>query len=680
MLHSKAARLAVLAVTAALGLGPVASGGGLQPIVPSPTGPPVEPTTPPTTPTVTAEPLSVPVVTTQASTLIFYNGTVLTMDADQPAAEAVAVAGDLILAVGTDEDILALQVADTLVVDLQGRTLMPGFVDSHTHIFNDAGRYLGSNDYEGAQELALRNGITTLGDMWVTPDFLAAMQAMDDSGRLRVRTSLYLLYTTNCGELTGDWYRQFAPTREPGEMLRIGGVKIFADGGSCGHDALSFELPGVGYGDLWFTQDEMNTMVADIYAAGYQLVIHAAGDRAVEQVLNAIEFALDGQPNTLRHRIEHNSIVGPDLIRRYSEVGAVVTIHGAYPLCVADPPPPEYQDWEWPYRDLMLANPEAHIAWHGDYPWVGPASPLLHLYSMVTSREIISDDRTECDDPAWWTGRTFSVDEVLPMMTIEGAYALFRDKEVGSLEPGKFADLIILSGDPTTIDPNAIRDLEVWMTMVGGRVEWCAPGRESLCPVTASSEGWPPPSLTAPPGSAAGDAYADRVVGFIPGDPVDPRFLIADTVLGPPDFDEPTLSGFLGLGVGGTIAVEFVDNLAVDGPGADIDILGDPYNDDRWTVEVSTDCANYVSVGEMGERASLDLASAGLTSVRCLRFTDDGSPAGEGLPGAELDAVEALNSAIPDFTGSGRGVSDPSPSIADLRTRPRISSLPSGRP
>lgn len=186
------------------------------------------------------------------------------------------------------------------------------------------------------------------------------------------------------------------------------------------------------------------------------------------------------------------------------------------------------------------------------------------------------------------------------------------------------------------------------MTMVGGRVEWCAPGREALCPVTAGSAGWPTPSPTAAPGSKAGDPYADRVAGFMPGDPADPRFVIADTVLGHPDFDEPTLSGFLGLGVSGAITIEFVDNLAVDGPGADIEVFGDPYDDDRWIIELSSDCIDYASYGETGERALLDLATVGLTSVRCVRFTDDGSPAGEGLPGAELDAVEALNSEMPD--------------------------------
>jgi predicted amidohydrolase YtcJ len=493
MFHLKTTCLSVIAL---LGLAALATGCGPQPAPPSPTpglteespAPPTgptEPTEPVPSPTEPAELVPSPTATTQAPAIIFYNGTVLTMDSDLPAAEAIAVAGDRILAVGTNEDILALQVAETRIIDLQGRTLMPGFVDPHTHIFNDAVRYLGSNNYQQAQQLALQNGITTVGDMWVDPGFLAAMQAMESSGQLRVRTSLYLAYATPCGELMGDWYQQYPPTRAAGELLRIGGLKIYADGGVCGSWALSYELPNVGYGDLWFTQDEMNSMVDSLDAAGYQLAIHAMGDRAIEQVLNAYEFALDGNPNTLRHRIEHNATLRPDLISRYSEIGVVATIFGSFPTwsVAASSPPPEYQTaWEWPYRDLLLANPDVHITWHGDYPWVGPVSPLLHLYSMVTPYDIASDDGTEYADPIWWTGRTFTVDEVLPLMTIEGAYALFREEEVGSLEAGKFADLIMLSGDPTTIDPLDIKNLGVWMTMVGGEVQWCAPGHESLCP------------------------------------------------------------------------------------------------------------------------------------------------------------------------------------------------------
>jgi predicted amidohydrolase YtcJ/regulation of enolase protein 1 (concanavalin A-like superfamily) len=451
-------------------------------------------------PTVPPEPI-------ESADLIFTNGNIITIDENQPLTEAIAIRDGLIQAVGTNDEILALQGTDTVAIDLQGQTMMPGFVDPHTHIFNDSSRFLGKSDLQLAQQLALRNGITTVGDMWVDSGVLAAMQAMDSSGQLHVRTSLYLAYTTPCGELTGDWYQQYRPTREAGEMLRIGGVKIYADGGACGSWALSYTIPDVGYGDLWFTQDEMNAIVNSLDAAGYQIAIHAMGDRAIEQVLNAFEFVLDGRPNTLRHRIEHSATLRPDLIPRYSEIGVVATIFGSYPAWAMEgssQTPGFKTAWEWPYRELMLANPDVHIAWHGDYPWVGPLSPLLHLYSMVTPFTIFTDDVTESDDPTWWNGRTFTVDEVLPMMTIEGAYALFREEEVGSLEVGKFADVIVLSGDPTTIDPLDIKNLEVWMTMVGGEVHWCAPDHEALCPgmslqpsATESSEASPIPTSPA---------------------------------------------------------------------------------------------------------------------------------------------------------------------------------------
>ena len=419
-------------------------------------------------------------------TLIFHNGTVLTMDSSQPVAPAIAVADDTIAAVGTNHDILALQEPATQVIDLQGRTLMPGFVDSHTHIFNESGRDAATGTLEKAQALALKNGITTLANLYTASDFLAQMRAMDSAGRLWVRTSLYLTYSGPCGEVLGDWYKQIPLTRERGEMLRIAGVKVFADGGSCGRPAVSFDRPGDGRGDLWYTQDQLNTVVADIDAAGYQVAIHAIGDRAVDEALNAIEFVLDGQPNTRRHRIEHNVTVGPDSYPRYQEIGVVATFFGNVWSCKdvfwtkgIVPDPPEFQAWNFPYRAILDASPEGHFAWHSDYPWASP-NPLSHLYSMVTPNEI-AGDLTECADPSWAGNKTLTLDEALPMMTMGSAYALFRDEEVGSLVPGKYADLIILSGDPHT-DLNAIRDVQVWLTMVGGQVRWCAPGHEALCP------------------------------------------------------------------------------------------------------------------------------------------------------------------------------------------------------
>jgi hypothetical protein len=149
----------------------------------------------------------------------------------------------------------------------------------------------------------------------------------------------------------------------------------------------------------------------------------------------------------------------------------------------------------------------------------------------------------------------------------------------------------------------------------------------------------PPPQVPLPPQ----DAYIDRVVSFTPRSPSNPQFSNTDAALGSPDFNEAALSGFISLGIGGSITVEFVDNVAVDGPGDDISIFGDPANDEKWTIEVSEDGANFKSFGLQTEVVSLDLKAVGLSQARFIRITDDGDPRGIS-PGCELDAVMALNS------------------------------------
>jgi photosystem II stability/assembly factor-like uncharacterized protein len=144
------------------------------------------------------------------------------------------------------------------------------------------------------------------------------------------------------------------------------------------------------------------------------------------------------------------------------------------------------------------------------------------------------------------------------------------------------------------------------------------------------------------------DPYVDWVVSFTPGNPASTCCNNSDAILGPPDFNADALSGFLSLGVGGSVTAEFVDNLALDGPGADIDIIGDPANDEQVRVEVSTDGTTYKSFGLVGERVQIDLAAVGLDSARFVRITDDGNEPLRGVsPGAEVDAIQALNSTSP---------------------------------
>ncbi|MBN2555198.1 MAG: amidohydrolase family protein [Anaerolineales bacterium] len=414
------------------------------------------------------------------STILFFNGVILTMNPEQPRAEAILVEGERITFVGDEAAARELAGDDVVEMDLTGHTLMPGFIDAHNHVF-DRTDFWGTDLY-CVQAMLLANGITTMADAFVTEDLLLGLMAMDEEGELHVRTSAYMVYGTNCGEQLPMWWAAYPPANEPGDMLRWDAVKLFTDGGSCGGPAFTFEHGFWGYGDLWYTQDQLNSMLEDIDSRGYQAIIHALGDRGTQAAIDAIAYVLDGGENVLRHRIEHNATVSPDQDPLYSEQDIVVVFFGAYPSCgaTASGNAPGTESWEWPYTRILAANPGLHAAWHSDAPYIGPPDPIAGLYSMVTDYEVAVDGVTVCESPDWLIYRDFTVDQALPMMTIEGAYALHREDELGSLEAGKLADLVVLSADPTAIPEEDLLSIDVLLTMVGGETAYC--GDTAMCP------------------------------------------------------------------------------------------------------------------------------------------------------------------------------------------------------
>lgn len=477
-------------------------------VIPSPTSTQTSTQTSTNTPisSPTASPTPIP-----EADIILYNGTLITMENEQPTAEAIAVRKGLILAIGSNNEILDYQGGETKLIDLQDRTLMPGFIDGHTHLFTLYGRQ--DKTLEEAQEIALSHGFTTVSEMWANEDVINSFFEAEQSGILQMRVNIFPSY--NDGILDGNrrsillrtWYPANKPILDPEKLVRIPGIKIFVDGDNARYErgcwALSEPfLPGSGIlkrgvcgsktGDLYWDQKELNFVVKKAQDAGYRVAFHAMGDLGIETAINAIEYALNGESNEIyRHQIEHNSMARPDLLARYQSLGVAATVRGNAEVCDLNSLVPTFGEERksWYVNRYEIPNLGTHAFIETDFGWlIDPnerfdqrtLDPFMHLYGLVTHR-YASADGTYCEPDPIAAEKVISVQRALEMMTIEGAWAVSMEDYVGSLKVGKNADLVVISGNPLTIEPEEIKDLTVHLTMVGGNVEYCAEDQTEIC-------------------------------------------------------------------------------------------------------------------------------------------------------------------------------------------------------
>ena len=255
------------------------------------------------------------------------------------------------------------------------------------------------------------------------------------------------------------------------EWVRVGGVKFAADG-SASERTMRMSTPYVGtndYGILTMTQDEIFEAVEDAHRHGFQVGIHANGDVAIDMVLKAYERALQKWPAPdRRHRIEHCSLVNDDLLRRIKASGCIPTPFWTYVY---------YHGEKWAeYGEDKMRSMFAHRSFldHGiavpgasDYT-PGPFEPLMALQSMVTRRDYKGRE--------WGSNQRVSVDEALRIGTLHGARASSEEGQKGSITAGKLADCVILERDPHDVDKDAIKDIPILRTVVGGRTMYAKDG------------------------------------------------------------------------------------------------------------------------------------------------------------------------------------------------------------
>lgn len=444
-----------------------------------------------TTPTTTsAAPTTLP-ATADAPDLILHNAQVLTVDDSFSIAEAVAVTGDRISAVGSSDMLVAMAGPETILVDVDGRTISPGFVEPHTHLMQHIAPDL--DQMRAGQQTLLSWGVTTAGMPSVLPDQLGAFEALHEAGEIVLRSHLYVVYNSVCGERDlGDFYLQNDFVRDISTRLAVAGVKVFADGGVCGSMALTSDYLDTtpqhlkdrgftGRGTLFVTADEVASVVGEVDAAGGQTIIHAQGDSAIATALEGLRMVGD---TVTTHQIHHNSLVSivePDLLTTYGELGltpVVFTMPWGGAACDSATAdvwrsilPEDAFGVLGDNTALLDANPGIRLSWHGDGPSL-TGSPLEQMFTLVDGGYALGGEI--CHPEAWAGKPTVSIEDGFRMMTINAAAAMGFEESIGSIEVGKLADLAILASDPMTDDhESGLAMNRPLVSIIGGTVEHC---------------------------------------------------------------------------------------------------------------------------------------------------------------------------------------------------------------
>lgn len=526
-------------------------------------------------------------------TCALHGGRVFTAAGDDTAAEAVALSGDRIAAVGTDEEILGLVDADTRTVDLEGRALLPGFIDAHVHLslcaitmglmidlrtppcrsVADQLRRLSKEAREAPEGAWVVGQGNILQEHRLEDKRLVSRAELDSVSRRHPIAVRYGYHVTvlntralkaagvergtpdppdatvvrdGLGEPTGlvrEFYRYLPVPEHPlpvlkealrrvieGEFLARGvttayeitdgldavraiaelwrdgesplrvaayvnvpttvgieallggeafdeverrgleclGLKLFADG--AGHEAALHEpyadMPDY-RGKLNFADGELEELVRRAHASGRQIAIHAEGDRAQDQVLDVYERVLAEHPRPdHRHRIEHmgNLFGTRRRLKRAGAMGVLPVPNPGFIHAFAD----FEEDLFGPERTRRMYNLAdlkrlgLPVPGNSDCAGAHPETidPLNNVWCAVNRRTYLGK-RLDPD-------QALSVTDALRMVTIDAAYAGHQETEKGSIEPGKLADLVVLSDDPLRVDPARLNELVVEQTWIGG--------------------------------------------------------------------------------------------------------------------------------------------------------------------------------------------------------------------
>jgi predicted amidohydrolase YtcJ len=303
-------------------------------------------------------------------------------------------------------------------------------------------------------------GLTTVHNAMTSPAQILAYQDCRQQGELTHRASMMI----QSGQAYAALKLANIRTGFGDEWIRVGGVKFVADG-SASERTMRMSSPYVGtqdFGILTMTQDQLHEAVDDAHSHGWQVGVHANGDVTIDMVLKAYERALQKWPDpNRRHRIEHCTLVNPELIRRIVAAGVIPTPFWTYVYYHGEKWS-EYGDGKitWMFAHKSFLDAGIRVPGASDYT-PGPFEPLMALQSMVT--------RKDYKGRVWGPNQRVTLDQALSIATINGAYASHEENLKGSIMAGKLADFVVLEKVPHDVDPDQIMNIKINRTVVGGK-------------------------------------------------------------------------------------------------------------------------------------------------------------------------------------------------------------------
>jgi len=324
-----------------------------------------------------------------------------------------------------------------------------------------------------AMRNAAENGVTSVQDMSASPEVFRAYQRLLRRGELTVRISGH--------QPLAQWKRLAdvgVLADFGGPLLHIGGLKGFADGSLGSTTALFFEpytdVPGTSglANDEMIPESRMRQHIGDADRAGLQVAVHAIGDKANHLILDMFEeVEKQNGSRDRRFRIEHAQHLRADDIARFAKLHVIASMQPYHAI----------DDGRWAegrigatrakttYAFRSLLDAGAVLAFGSDW-YVAPMEPIMGIYGAAT-RRTLDGKRPN----GWVPEQKITVAEAIRAYTWGAAYASFEEGIKGTIEPGKLADLAVLSADILTIDPAAISDTKVVITVFDGKIIYRRP-------------------------------------------------------------------------------------------------------------------------------------------------------------------------------------------------------------